>query len=395
MNSIINEIRVYFCGPNYGPPECVLPASSYDLGLQTYLQGINWTVISPKSPDTPPNLSFTSHINGAQVSGLETFSVSSSDDVDGISKVEFYLDNQLIETIQSAPYLITYDTDTLSDSIHQIMVKAYDNIGGVAEESISIILLNPDTIPPEVSIFSPTNDKIVTCDPVSVDYAVMDSSPITYCTLLLNDLSVDLPDCEEFSIPINHSLITSRLRLSFSSTTSIVKDHSQNNLVGNVIGATSIANGKIGEAIELDGLGDYIRFDNAELGISNDVTVSFWMNAFLDEGLIMSQDWQYASVEYGWAILLGPNNHLNNNARSISWSSSNNVNNNASIVVQTDANTITLNTWEHVAIVKKDNEVIIYINGQESTRGNIAVSEIAWPFNLTKNFDHCCPINFK
>ena len=101
----------------------------------------------------------------------------------------------------------------------------------------------------------------------------------------------------------------------------------------------------------------------------------------------MMQNWNYVSAEYGWAILLGPNNHEDNNARSISWSSSNNVgNNNGSIVVQTDADTITLNTWEHVAIVKQDNEVIIYINGQESTRGNIAVSEIAWPFNSNKNF---------
>ncbi|MDQ1834427.1 Ig-like domain-containing protein [Massilia scottii] len=87
-------------------------------------------------------------------SGNISFSASASDDV-GVTRVEFYVDNQLKATSSAAPYSATIDSATLSNGSHSLVAKAYDaagNVGTSAAVTFSVSNASGgDTTPPVVS----------------------------------------------------------------------------------------------------------------------------------------------------------------------------------------------------------------------------------------------------
>ncbi|MDQ1921364.1 Ig-like domain-containing protein [Massilia pseudoviolaceinigra] len=87
-------------------------------------------------------------------SGNISFSASASDDV-GVTRVEFYVDNQLKATSSAAPYSATINSATLSNGSHSLVAKAYDaagNVGTSAAVTFSVSNASGgDTTPPAVS----------------------------------------------------------------------------------------------------------------------------------------------------------------------------------------------------------------------------------------------------
>ena len=99
----------------------------------------------------------------------------------------------------------------------------------------------------------------------------------------------------------------------------------------------------------------------------------------------MQQGWRFDRVEeYGWVIHLGSNDHTSTNNNSISWGSGDDSGNyNAGIIVQTDTDTIKLNKWQHIAILKNDTLVRIYINGELNKSKDISVADIKYTLGRT------------
>jgi hypothetical protein len=119
------------------------------------------------------------------VSGVYPVTVQASDDVT-VSKVEFYLDGQLMNTITSPPYIWNWDTTNLPNySNHILMTIAYDPSGNIRFPYRRGVVVNntattsptptpspsstptptptppPDNTPPTVSITNPLNGSIV------------------------------------------------------------------------------------------------------------------------------------------------------------------------------------------------------------------------------------------
>ncbi len=74
-------------------------------------------------------------------SGTITLSATASDNV-GVSKVEFYVDNQLKGTDTASPYSMTLASTTLSNGAHALTAKAYDAAGNIATSSAANFSIN-------------------------------------------------------------------------------------------------------------------------------------------------------------------------------------------------------------------------------------------------------------
>ncbi len=88
-----------------------------------------------------PIVCITKPRNGAKVSNNLKISASASDE-SGISKVEFYIDGNLIGIDYSNPYYCYWNTKSVSNGWHTITVRAYDKFGNYADDSIMVNVYN-------------------------------------------------------------------------------------------------------------------------------------------------------------------------------------------------------------------------------------------------------------
>jgi len=103
-----------------------LVAKAYDaVGNVGISNAFPFTTSNPDT--TPPTVTAAASADGAAL----TLSATASD-LNGIDRVEFYVDNVLKGTDSTAPYAITIDAATLSSGYHTLIAKAYDpsqNVG--------------------------------------------------------------------------------------------------------------------------------------------------------------------------------------------------------------------------------------------------------------------------
>ena len=94
------------------------------------------------SPDDYfPDVVITNPSDGATVSGTATIQATATDD-NGITKVEFYVDGGLETTDVAAPYDYFWDTTFVSNGNHTIKAMAYDTIGQIDQDEISVNVNN-------------------------------------------------------------------------------------------------------------------------------------------------------------------------------------------------------------------------------------------------------------
>jgi hypothetical protein len=139
---------------------------AYDTSNQTGEKNII-IIVQNSGTNNPPKVSILSPINNSIISGNVNIIVNATDDV-SVSKVEFYIDDNLYITDTEAPYTWQWDTRSFSNGQHTIKVKAYDNTKQTAEDSVSVTVYNEtggggngnDELP-NVSILAPENNSTV------------------------------------------------------------------------------------------------------------------------------------------------------------------------------------------------------------------------------------------
>ena len=112
---------------------------------------------------TPPSVSIAAPVAGAIVTGTTLVQGTATDNV-GVTKVEFYIDTQLVASGTSGAFSFSWNTTTAANGTHTLTVKAYDAANNVGQASVAVSVNNPvviDTIPPVVSITSPANAAIL------------------------------------------------------------------------------------------------------------------------------------------------------------------------------------------------------------------------------------------
>ena len=74
--------------------------------------------------DAPPVVSISAPVNGASVSKGFSVTAQASDDID-IDRVELWINNQMIATVDEAPYTFTVPA-TLVDGVQMVQARAFD-----------------------------------------------------------------------------------------------------------------------------------------------------------------------------------------------------------------------------------------------------------------------------
>lgn len=88
-----------------------------------------------------PTVSVTSPINNSTVSGVVAFGAVASDNL-AVDKVEFYVDNSLISSDFSSPYMANWDSKLVANGSKVLKAKAYDQAGNFAEYSLLVNVQN-------------------------------------------------------------------------------------------------------------------------------------------------------------------------------------------------------------------------------------------------------------
>ena len=113
-----------------------------------------------QAPSDAPQVSFTSHVDGETVSGLEQFATDALDDT-GIAQVDYYLNNGLVFSDVEAPYV--YERATANDDDHpRIRLKAIaQDIDGIRSAPAELLLTwdNPRPYPMFDDLESGTMDN--------------------------------------------------------------------------------------------------------------------------------------------------------------------------------------------------------------------------------------------
>lgn len=136
------------------------------------------SVSSPLPPldTTAPTASISAPLSGATVSGVQSVSVTASDNV-GVTKVELYVDGALAGSVVASPYTFPWNTTGVANGSHVLSAKAYDaagNIGQSGSVSVTVNNLVADTTTPTVSISSPASAATVTGN-VAVNVSATDN----------------------------------------------------------------------------------------------------------------------------------------------------------------------------------------------------------------------------
>jgi len=98
------------------------------------------TITYPLADTTKPVAVITSPTN-TDVSKTIAFNATATDDT-GITRVEFYADDQLLGTDSDSPYSYNLDTLKLASGTHTLKVKSYDGSGNVGEASLTVNVNN-------------------------------------------------------------------------------------------------------------------------------------------------------------------------------------------------------------------------------------------------------------
>jgi len=165
--------------------------AAYDAAGNTSAQSAPVSVTTLSPPDTtPPTVSVTSPSAGSTLTGIVNVSATAGDNV-GVSRVEFSVDGQLVNTDTSSPYGFSLDTTTLANGSHTITATAFDAAGNAGTSAVNVTVSNsqPDTTPPS----APTDlaASLVSASAVSLTWtASTDNVGVTGYLVLRNGAQI-------------------------------------------------------------------------------------------------------------------------------------------------------------------------------------------------------------
>jgi len=116
-----------------------------------------------KQDNTLPTVGITAPLNTATVSGIVNIQATASDNVK-VSQVSFTIDGSLISNVSTSPYTLSWNSASVSNGAHTLMVTAKDPSGNSKSASIQVYCNNvsgSDITKPTINIIAPTNNATV------------------------------------------------------------------------------------------------------------------------------------------------------------------------------------------------------------------------------------------
>jgi hypothetical protein len=96
--------------------------------------GVTGSVTGPPNDTVAPTVSITAPASGAVLSAMTGVSASASDNV-AVTRVEFYLNGELVSTQSSPPYAMNWDASTFPKGNYALLVKAFDVAGNLGQSA--------------------------------------------------------------------------------------------------------------------------------------------------------------------------------------------------------------------------------------------------------------------
>jgi hypothetical protein len=125
----------------------------------------------PESDDVDPDVFFSAP---DQVEGMIAIEADASDNI-GVEKVEFLLDDKLLFTDYSPPYVLNLDTVLYTNGEHILTTRVVDLAGRTNDHNQATTISNLSNLgPPAVTILSPAEDATVSGNPITVTANVTD-----------------------------------------------------------------------------------------------------------------------------------------------------------------------------------------------------------------------------
>lgn len=373
LSPLLFKASVQYCLFDDPENSCQPWINVWTKGTQSQEVTSNWQLLDPVPPNTPPELEILSPLDNSVLLGT-TEVTTFVEDEQSIRKAQLYINEKLVEEAIEPPYNFSFNADTLNDQTHRIKVVAYDHYGSKAEQEISFLSKNPDTVGPEVTITKPL-DGANYCSDIQFDYSVSDDNEISYCEALIGSTLLEISECKGFILDKNISFADAIYNVQF--------EELEDQLITESINVDTVI-GPYGKAVMFNS-DAYLTMSN-KLSDYDEMTFSFWLNPTEDEGVVIQQAWNYISAEYGWAISLGPNNHVNNHALALTWSSGDSkTNRNERNVVQSPANVIVLGEWQHIVIRKQGALIDMFVNSDLVHTGVLESGDVGFPITADKS----------
>ncbi|MFZ5391390.1 MAG: penicillin-binding protein [Patescibacteria group bacterium] len=117
------------------------------------------------NPENLPQLIITSPNNNQNINSIPLFFSVETYSKRGITKVDYYLDNQSIGSTTKPPFSLTVDKLPFNQGAHLLKVVSQDDVGNAASQEITINLNLPDSVLSNLSsIISPQQNQIKLSD---------------------------------------------------------------------------------------------------------------------------------------------------------------------------------------------------------------------------------------
>lgn len=204
----------------------VLETNADDLGAVGYDQYFGWgrvnayraLVGSGTTVDTtPPTVAISSPGASASVQGTIYVQGTATDNV-GVTRVEFYLDSNLVTTAYSSSFSFSWNTSVAANGSHSLVVKAYDLAGNVGQASVTVSVNNPISVSIQTLstwIQSPSNGVTIS-GPTSVAAAASDSVSITQVCIYVDGVLYYTGSAAPYSFRLNTKKMASGAHSVFS-----------------------------------------------------------------------------------------------------------------------------------------------------------------------------------
>ncbi|MCX6374929.1 MAG: Ig-like domain-containing protein, partial [Armatimonadetes bacterium] len=159
------------CGGNGYVSEPDVKYATYpNVLFSRYVQGYNmaesflaatprlyWKAVTVGDPlmapyATPPSVSITAPDPARPAHGVVAISADGTD-ASGIKKVEFYIDDQLVQSCDASPYRMDWNTCTYTEGMHTVEAIAYEN-SDVQTQGMASVQIDVRNSPLEVSSIS-------------------------------------------------------------------------------------------------------------------------------------------------------------------------------------------------------------------------------------------------
>jgi hypothetical protein len=163
--------------------------TAFDAANNSASDSVTFFSSSADGDTTPPNVAITHPADGASVPVSKDILVQAdaSDDV-GVASVEFRLNGDLKCIDTTAPYSCQMSIGRRAGLTYYISAMAFDAAGNSAEHTISVISVEPDTMPPTVLITSPADGAVIERGSTFiVEATATDNVGVTNVVFRLND----------------------------------------------------------------------------------------------------------------------------------------------------------------------------------------------------------------